>query len=153
MYKKKYKLNEVEASKFPLYKDEKALLYKFIPTAGTESIVFWAFRFALCTGLRYSDIQEVRAANIKYFEENGNKHYYLDIVEQKTSERTSVPLTKMALEILIKAKENSKEQLFKIPSDQECNRTLKLIGGSIGLDRICELKQFQGHLCLVETKF
>ncbi|MCW3109431.1 MAG: integrase [Segetibacter sp.] len=39
-FKKAYKLSEVDASKFPLYKSEKDLLYKYIPKAGTESSVY-----------------------------------------------------------------------------------------------------------------
>ncbi|MDB5250691.1 MAG: hypothetical protein JWQ40_5085 [Segetibacter sp.] len=149
-FKKAYKLSEVDASKFPLYKSEKDLLYKYIPKAGTESLVYWAFRFALCTGLRYSDVVGVMPANIKYLEDNGEKLYYLDIVEQKTQERTAVPLSKMALDILAKAKANSKGQLFNVPTDQECNRTLKEIGGAIKLDRICEVKQLQGKEMITE---
>ena len=147
-FKKAFKLNEVDASKFPLYKSEKDLLYKYIPKAGTESLVYWAFRFALCTGLRYSDVRGVMHANIKYLEDNGEKLYYLDIVEQKTQERTAVPLSKMALEILAKA--NNKGQLFNIPTDQECNRTLKEIGNAIELDRICEVKQLKGKEMITE---
>lgn len=143
-YKKKYKLDEVDASKFPLYKEEKDLLYKYIPQAGTESIVYWAFRFALCTGLRYSDVLRLKKLNVQHMDNDGEKLYYISFVEQKTSERTTVPLSTAAIEILSKFDQDEHSHFFNLPTDQECNRTLKDIGKAIGLERICEVKQFQG---------
>lgn len=56
----------------------------------------------------------------------------------------------MALEILAKAKANSRGNLLDIASDQECNRTLKEIGEAIELERICEAKQPQGKEMITE---
>jgi integrase len=149
-FRKKFKLEELEANKFPLYENEINAFKTFIPGTKLESEVYWAFLFALETGLRYSDVAQLSPVHIFEADFDGEKVRYIDITEHKTSERSTVPLSNEAMKILNRFSMRN-DKYFKMPTDQETNRTLKDIAKDVEINRLCNVQQLQGKELISEV--
>lgn len=92
------------------------------------------FCFSCCTGLRYSDLNQLKWDHIKGME--------LHFTVQKTNEPLTVPLSPQAYEIL----EKYKDQLRPLPiiSNQKMNDYLKDLGKMAGIDDPIEIIRYRG---------
>jgi integrase len=80
------------------------------------------FLFACYTGLRYSDVYNLRFDNLK----NENGFVWLKFTQQKTNKFTSIPLTPQAV-ALIPEKNFDNAKMFRVVPNQTTNRHLKEI--------------------------
>ncbi|HEY6141957.1 MAG TPA: site-specific integrase [Flavobacterium sp.] len=86
------------------------------------------FLFGCYTGLRCSDVQNLKWKNIINME-------YMSITTQKTQKKANLPLTKGAVEILKKYKQNGDEKVFPFRTNECLNRDLKKIA------TLCEINK------------
>ena len=90
------------------------------------------FLFSCITGLRHSDLKNLRRSNIKY--------NYLIITSQYTEESIRVPLVDLANAILEKYKDSGDINPIPLISQQKYNEYLKEIGMRAGLyDKVTQI--------------
>jgi integrase len=90
------------------------------------------FIFACFTGLRYSDIAKLRWSEI----ENNDGKWRICFKQQKTSELTYLPLNDVAVEILLKRKDNNNDFVFPFqPSGRTIKNRLKHWCNSAGITK------------------
>ena len=104
------------------------------------------FCFMAFTSLRYSDLENLKKANV--FED------HLEICTQKTRDKLCIPLTKYAKEIINKYKGESYKggKMFHVYANQKINELLKIAAEKAGLDREVVLVRFQGTTRYEEIK-
>lgn len=103
----------------------------------------WAFLFACFTGLRISDLKEIRWADIREEQvENGKMEYYMQIRPVKSQKNTgkilNVPLTDSACKILdtLRQEKNLSGEIFeKLPSERNACSLLKLWAAKAGVKK------------------
>lgn len=87
------------------------------------------FCFMAFTSLRYSDLENLKKANV--FED------HIEICTKKTHDKLSIPLTSHAKEII--AKYNDEEypdgKMFRVYANDKINEYLKEAAKKAGLDR------------------
>lgn len=118
--------------------DELMNLYSFDFKGNTRlQQVRDVFCFGCFTGLRYSDIAQIRKSNLKGEE--------IHFKTQKTKDSLIVPLNEFALEIL-------QRNNFQLPviSNQKTNKYIKEIGELVGIDEEIILTKYRG---VEEVKF
>ncbi|KQB41994.1 Phage integrase domain containing protein [Flavobacterium daejeonense] len=86
------------------------------------------FLFACYTGLRYSDVRNLKWANVINMQ-------YLNLETQKTSKEGNIPLTRLAKKILMRYKVYRTENVFPSRTNECLNRNLKVIA------TMCEIKK------------
>lgn len=103
----------------------------------------WAFLFSCFTGLRISDLKELRWEDIREDQtENGEKELYMQIRPVKLQKATGrvlrVPLTESACKILkvLKQEKNYSGVIFeKLPSERNARNLLKLWAAKAGVKK------------------
>ena len=88
------------------------------------------FLFACYTAMRYRDVLDLRFVNVK----NKGNETDVDFVQHKTKKHSVVPLIPQAIG-LIPAKEFEEQRVFKVNTDQDTNRKLKVIMGLAGINK------------------
>ena len=90
------------------------------------------FLFQCGTSLRYSDLKKLTKDDITLHDDG---RYYIKIVTQKNKKRIEFPITKVALEIFMKHKDNPypNNVAFPVLSNQKYNEHLKTLGERAGL--------------------
>lgn len=90
------------------------------------------FLFQCGTSLRYSDLKMLTKDDITLHDDG---RYYIKIVTQKNKKRVEFPITKVALEIYLKHKDNPypNNVAFPVISNQKYNEYLKTLGERAGL--------------------
>jgi len=87
------------------------------------------FLFACCTGMRYSDVKNLKWSHIKSMQ-------YIDgLYTQKTNAKLSMPLSRLAIKILMKYKRYKTENVFPPRTNACLNRDLKKIA------EICKIEK------------
>lgn len=104
------------------------------------------FCFMAFTSLRYSDLSNLKTANV--FDD------HLVICTQKTHDNLTIPLTIHAKEIIDKYKqyEHPNGKMFRVFTNQVINRHLKEAAKKAGLDREVEMIQYKGITRITEVK-
>lgn len=104
------------------------------------------FCFMAFTSLRYSDLENLKKANV--FDD------HIEICTKKTHDKLSIPLTIHAKEIIDKYKdENNKNgKMFRVYANQKINELLKEAAKKAGLDREVVLIHYQGNTRHEEVK-
>lgn len=94
--------------------------------------VRWIFLFSVFTGLRFSDAMSLKRTSIILESDN---HYYIEIIQQKTSEPLYRPLLGKAIQIYERFKEEYPESEYVLPkiSNQKTNVYLKTIADLCGI--------------------
>lgn len=87
------------------------------------------FLFSCYTGLRYSDVKELKFSNINI----AAKDSYIEIAMQKTKERIKVPLIKKAITLI--PQNTGQLRVFNVLSGQKTNDYLKLGLAFVGISR------------------
>lgn len=97
-------------------------------TPATNEEMKRAFMFSLFTGLRFSDIINIKWQNIDYT----NKQ--LHFIQEKTKEQVNINLHPTALKILDKPKK-PKDFIFTLPSHTACTKGLKFWVKKAGINK------------------
>lgn len=95
------------------------------------------FLFSCVTGLRHSDLKNLRQSNIKY--------NYLIIMSQETEDSIRVPLVDLAQAILEKYKDSGDINPIPLVSQQKYNEYLKEIGKRAELYEKLTQIHYKGH--------
>ena len=101
------------------------------------------FLFSSITGLRHSDLNNLRRSNIKY--------NYLIITSQYTEDSIRVPLVDLAKAILEKYKDSGDVNPIPVVSQQKYNEYLKVVGRRAELDEKVTQIHYKGRE-RIETK-
>lgn len=92
------------------------------------------FLFSVYTGLRYSDVRNLRFSDIQKSTENGKENKWIRIQMQKTREPVEIPLLPQALE-LIPVKSFEAQKVLRVPTNQVVNRYLKELSALVGINK------------------
>lgn len=131
---KSYQTKENEGEIYFLSLDELMKLYRMPIENEAQQRVRDVFCFGCFTGLRYSDIQNLSASDIR----DG----FVNITTIKTQEKNSIPLNDFAKAIL--QKYTGKGRSLPVISNQKMNDHLKKLGRLAGLSRTVSQVRFQG---------
>jgi integrase/recombinase XerD len=93
-------------------------LYVLNKTSTENAEVKRAFLFSCFTGLRWIDVTKLTWSSIS------NDGKYMNVSQSKTNEDVSIPLNKTAIKLLGTV-ENKKGNIFKLPTANGANKTLK----------------------------
>ncbi|MBO6830108.1 MAG: tyrosine-type recombinase/integrase [Muricauda sp.] len=141
---KKFKTISEDIEVIYLTMDELLKLYHFEFDSRRLSQVRDSYCFACFTGLRFSDLSNLKASNVF----DG----YLKLTVQKTrSTDHKVPLSKLALKILDKYKGTINEPLPKI-SGPKFNKYIKECCEIVGIDQPTTITRYIGNRRLDQTK-
>lgn len=90
-----------------------------------------AFLFAVLTGLRLSDVEQLKHDNVIC----DGDYYYISFDQKKTNYRNEVPLTKQAIDIMSRQPERgADDRVFAMPTRQTTFKIMNEIGQAVGLD-------------------
>jgi integrase len=111
-------------------------LYNLKVSVKTYDLVRDVFCFECFTGLRYSDIQNLKKDDLK----DG----YIHVITKKKTEPTTIPVTKYTKEIINKYSENQGEYLLPTYSNQRMNKYLKELGAFADINEKILIVKFRG---------
>lgn len=120
--------------------------FKFADDEKNLELVRDMFCFMAFTSLRYSDLENLKKANV--FDD------HIEVCTKKTHDKLSIPLTIHAKEIINKYKnEGYKDgKMFRVYANQKINELLKEAAKKVGLDREVVLIHYQGNSRIEEVK-
>ena len=145
-----YKLNLTIVPKTVTFLKHRELMdfynYKFAENEKCLELVRDLFCFMAFTSLRYSDLENLKKANV--FED------YIEICTKKTHDKLSIPLTIHAKEIIDKYndEEYPDGKMFRVYANAKINEYLKEAAKKAGLDREVVLIHYQGNTRKEEVK-
>lgn len=96
------------------------------------------FCFGCFTGLRFSDIQNLKPENVD------KKFEYITIKTLKTRRDNKIPIIKFASEILKKYYDEESDRLFPLISNQKFNEYLKEVGEKAKIKEKIEVIKYRG---------
>lgn len=145
-----YKPNLTVVSKTVTFLKHKELMdfynFRFAEDEKNLELIRDMFCFMAFTSLRYSDLENLKKANV--FDD------HIEICTKKTHDKLSIPLTIHAKEIIDKYKdENYKNgKMFRVYANQKLNKLLKEAAEKVGLDREVVLIHYKGNTRIEEVK-
>jgi integrase/recombinase XerD len=140
----KIKIKDTEPEIVYLSEDEIKQVENYQPTKDYLIRIKDMFLFQCYTGLRHSDMMNLRSYNIKEQKENGITKYSLGFISLKTSKQCFVPLTPKAIAICNKYRD-FEEKLFHNLSQQKYNLFLKELSLLAGLTSEHRRISYQGN--------
>ena len=145
-----YKPNLTVVSKTVTFLKHKELMdfynFKFTEDEKNLELTRDMFCFMAFTSLRYSDLENLKKANV--FDD------HIEICTKKTHDKLSIPLTIHAKEIIDKYKgeEYKNGKVFRVYANQKINALLKRAAEKAGLDREVVLIHYKGNTRTEEVK-
>ncbi len=141
----KFKVSEKDITPITLTIDEFKALYYFEFTKEKHKKVRDIFCFGCLTGLRYSDLQQLRREHIK-----GDQDHIIKTM-QKVRESVQIPLVDLSRKIIERYRE---QPIFILPrmSNQKFNDYLKEICELAGIDTPVNIDIFKGNQFYQEIK-
>jgi integrase len=120
--------------------------FKFADDEKNFDLVRDMFCFMAFTSLRYSDLENLKKANV--FDD------HIEVCTKKTHDKLSIPLTIHAKEIINKYKDEDYKngKMFRVYANQKINELLKEAAKKVGLDREVVLIHYQGNTRIEEVK-
>lgn len=120
--------------------------FKFADDEKNLELVRDMFCFMAFTSLRYSDLENLKKANV--FDD------HIEVCTKKTHDKLSIPLTIHAKEIINKYKDEGYKdgKMFRVYANQKINELLKEAAKKVGLDREVVLIHYQGNTRIEEVK-
>lgn len=120
--------------------------FKFAEDEKNLELVRDMFCFMAFTSLRYSDLENLKKANV--FDD------HIEICTKKTHDKLSIPLTIHAKEIINKYKDEDYKngKMFRVYANQKINELLKKAAKKVGLNREVVLVYYQGNTRTEEVK-
>lgn len=92
-----------------------------------EKEIFQYFLFSCFTGLRYSDLKNLKRSSIQ----GGSIHINM----HKTGYRVSIPLTQKAIQLLPSSSQSEEQTVFRVYCNKVTNRILKQLGHRHGIQK------------------
>jgi integrase len=129
---KSFKVIKQDADIIYLTEEELLKIYNLNGLSKSLSMVRDAFCLGCFTGLRFSDLSELRLANLK--------QNFIELKSKKTRDFLRIPLNDYAREILKKHEGNPPVMI----SNQKMNDYIKDIGKEAGIDTPIILTKYQG---------
>ena len=145
-----YKLNLTIVPKTVTFLKHNELLdfynFKFADDEKCLELVRDMFCFMAFTSLRYSDLENLKKANV--FED------HIEICTKKTHDKLSIPLTSHAKEIIHKYKDEEYPdgKMFRVYANAKINEYLKEAAKKAGLDREVVLTLYKGNTRIEKVK-
>lgn len=145
-----YKPNLTIVSRTVTFLKHKELMdfynFKFAEDEKNLELVRDMFCFMAFTSLRYSDLENLKKANV--FED------HIEICTKKTHDKLFIPLTIHAKEIIDKYKgeEYKNGKMFRVYANQKINALLKRAAKKAGLSREVVLIHYKGNTRTEEVK-
>ena len=120
--------------------------YKFADDEKNLELARDMFCFMAFTSLRYSDLENLKKANV--FDD------HIEVCTKKTHDKLSIPLTIHAKEIIEKYKDQEYKngKMFRVYANQKINKLLKEAAKKVGLDREVVLVHYQGNTRIEKVK-
>lgn len=143
-YKKRYNLKETQAPKFPLTSQELATLRTYTTTNPYHRMVLDAFLLACETGLRHSDIIQLKPMHIQTHITPTGIIKYIALTNIKTDKKNNMPLSDQAAAIITTYFETPPAIGFRFHHSQAAGKVLKIIFQDAKIDRPCEVIRTQG---------
>lgn len=132
----KLKAKQTEGEIYFLTWDELMKIFEFAPKNPTLERVRDIFCFGCFTGLRFSDILNLKQENIS--------SDTIQIQTIKTKGKTSIPLNQFSRMIYEKYKSDETYMLFNSISNQKMNQYLKDLGKDAGINEPVQIIRYQG---------
>ncbi len=150
---KEYRIPQHAATIKFLEWDEIKLLMTIQPETDIEEQSRDILLFACFTGMRYSDIRNLKKSDIKEhrFENVEGVFHAAHIRQVKTSRETVVPLLPEALAIIKRHDGWNRESVFPQLANQTVNDALRIVGEKAGLNTLQKVEVFRG--AKRETKY
>lgn len=142
-WKRRIDLKDSKASRVPLNKEERDLLWNYTTTDLTKRRVVDAFLFDMYSGLRYEDLKKLSSSHIFYDNINGVDICYINMTATKGVTEATIPVLAVVQPILDKYK-NFNGPLFGLDYNSETNRILKEVCKELGMNRMIEVITIQG---------
>ena len=145
-----YKTNITIVSKTVTFLKHNELMdfynFKFADDEKNLELVRDMFCFMAFTSLRYSDLENLKKANV--FDD------HIEVCTKKTHDKLSIPLTIHAKEIINKYKDEDYKngKMFRVYANQKINELLKEAAKKVGLEREVVLIHYQGNTRIEEVK-
>lgn len=137
---KKFSVPKEDKDIFPLHQDEIETLEKasFKKENNLKEVVKDRFLFSCYTGLRYSDVEQLKPENIE--------GRFIKLKAYKTKQRLRIPLLPKALALIKKheGETRSKGRVFPSITNQKSNEYLKAIFKAIELNRPVSYQKQKG---------
>jgi integrase len=133
-----FKSTEVEGEIIFLTWDELMRLYNLKISLKFYEKVRDVFCFQCFTGLRYSDIQNLRKDSVV------GDFLHINVIKKKEKKTISIPLVTYAKEILSKYSDLDKDRLLPPISSQKMNEDLKKIAGLAKIDEPVIVMHYRG---------
>ncbi len=130
-----FKFNHEQTQREFLTNEEITKLEEFVAPNESLKRVRDMFLFSIFTGLRYSDVNNLKNNNL-VIDKDGNPFVKFTIV--KTNKNLFIPLTNKAYEIVKKYEDESEitGKLLPIISNQKINAYLKVLSDLAGIDKV-----------------
>lgn len=127
-----YKVKEEKVLPVFLTEEEVKRVMEWQPLTKRLDEIKQMFIFQINTGLRYSDLMELKHGNII-------NDSYITLIQNKTGEIVTIPLTEQAKQIFSERKGKLRhctdDYVFKRCSNQKYNDHLKIIAAACGIDK------------------
>ena len=145
MYRE-FKLKEYKGNVHFLTWEELMTIYHFDELTDYERQVRDCFVWLCFTGFRFSDgITQLRKSDIKERNINGQKAYFVEVMEKKTLNQNSVPLIGAAVELINRYKHLPGNQALPNLNMQVVNRYIKKIAKRAGINDTVSIDKFKGN--------
>ena len=145
MYRE-FKLKEYKGNVHFLTWDEVMTIYHFDELTDYERQVRDCFVWLCFTGFRFSDgITQLRKSDIKERIIKGQKAYFVELMEKKTLNQNSVPLTEAAVQLLSRYKDLPGNRALPDLNMQVVNRYIKKIAKRAGINDTVSIDKFKGN--------
>jgi integrase len=140
---KKFKRISMSTDKIYLTDDEILDLYNLELDNTNEELIKDLFVLSCQTGLRFSDVTNVKKENII----SKGQYWYINIITQKTKQQLVIPLTDIAKKIVIKHDCN----LIIRMNNQSSNKTLKELAFRAGITNSVTINESIGGKLITNT--
>lgn len=114
--------------------DKLESLYKSDKLSNKEFNVLRYFLFDCYTGLRFTDMKNLKFTDVKQQNIEGNEIKFIDIKMHKTGGSVSIPLLDKAINLMPKMYKKT-DNIFKVYSNQKTNEYLKSIIKKSGINK------------------
>lgn len=137
---RKYKTHTNRKDSVVLNEREINKIWDYVPTTQCEANVRKLFLIGLHTGLRFSDYNTLKDANIDI------DNQIITTIQNKTGQRVVLPLHPKLGEML------QNEELPRPISNEKFNKYVKVMMQKIGFKKLCEIKKIIGGKRVIEYK-
>lgn len=133
-------LNKSEANRTPLSEEERGILWNYRTLDGYARTVLDAFLLSMYTGLRFSDLSQLKPV---HFKKLPTGEHYISLTQNKGDKSHTVAIPDF-IYTHISERLMTEKILFPLGFNNEANRQLKKIAKDAGLNREMEMVTKKG---------